>query len=162
VVANAINDGKLKLGNALALSRLKNPEDQTAFLSDAITDDAKVFGQKVQARLTEINKADRTGRDPKPIEFVAVARIKTIKEIETELEKLTIVSALLNEKMTPLQAASVALKWALSLDAPTVAVYKAKFEADQKAKFEERERKRKEKEAKKAAEAKEIVAKVEG
>ena len=145
-----IDDGKIKLSNAYALSKL-DPEDQQAFFERAMTMDSGSFVPEVQERLKEVRAERRKGEGNKPdVGFQAtptLRKLAEIRELHTTGSFGDIITA-----TDPVDAATQMLNWVLRLDPPTVAQreqeYNDRVAAREKAAAErkaERERQKQEK-----------------
>ena len=155
-VAEHVDNDNIGLSNAYLLAKLP-PEDQLAFLDRAMAMPPDQFAAAAQARLTEIRKAKREGREAKPDEFTPVAILRKRPEVIAEHESPVNGKRLIN-KFKPAnqeEAWKLAISWVLSLDADSIAVQEAK----DKERREERKRRteaasveRKQKRAKEAAE----------
>lgn len=136
-IVKLVDAGKINLSNAYHLAKLTEKE-QADFLDRAITLPADEFIPAVQARVKEIRDAKLKGKDAEPQEFVAVAHLHSMSELKQESEKLDIMKGLLAKYNInkPLDAARMALMWAMNLDPVSVSVQKAKDD-ERRAKREE-------------------------
>lgn len=141
-IAKLVDENKITLTNAYALTPL--PHDVQLELKDkAMTDSPTVFGTLASNRKKEILKAKREGK-PVVAEFVPTERNKKVLEVKNELAALKagtgeLADAIRKANITkPMDAAALALEWAIHLDPATVAAAKTKWEAEQKAKEEKK------------------------
>lgn len=151
-----VDDSKITLLNAYNLAKLK-PEDQVNYLDRAMTQGAEEFSGIVAVRVKEVRDADRQGRAAKPEEFVPVARPRKSKELEDELKSHSAAS-LSSDPASFLEG----IKFALCLDNASVTKSREAWEAQKKAKAEEKARKDLEALKKKQAKAAETQAEVAG
>ena len=156
-IAKLVDDGKISLVKAYALAKLPE-EEQGNFLDLAMTAPATDFVAQVQEREKAIREAKRQGKDAKPIEFVVVARIRKMKDMQAELENAQYASEICDSE-DQIAGFKSGVMWALSLDEATVAQRKAEFDARKLAKEEATARRVKERAAKKATKAAEDAVK---
>lgn len=150
-----VDEEKISLSNAYSLSKLP-PEEQANWIDRAMTQTPQEFLPAVNSRVKEIKKARREGRDPAAAEdFVAVARLRKVKDIKEEMEVGKIGAQLCaDSKITsPAAGFNLGIKWVLHLDEQSIATAKAK-DAERKLLREQASEERKaERLAKKAREA---------
>jgi ParB family chromosome partitioning protein len=147
-VAELINEGKIPLSNAFALTKLPASEIPE-WVERAMTSKFEEFGPAVQARAKEIRESSRAGKDAAPPTFAPVAHLRKLSEIKDAAADINNLSGVIGGITDPAAAATVALQWVLHLDPKSVEVQKAAFDQREA----EREQKRVEA-AKKKAEAK--------
>jgi ParB/RepB/Spo0J family partition protein len=151
-----VNDGKIGLANAYALAKLPENE-QTDFVERAMTLSPDEFLPLVNARAKEIREAKRSGTEAGAAEFVPTAHMQKLGDIKALLDNRAAVSKLVAGISDPVEAALTAIKWALHLDAESVAAAKAKDDA-RKAESAEAKKKRDAVKAEKAAAAAKVAA----
>ena len=155
-IAALINDGKISLANAYALAKL--PENEQAdFVERAITLKPDEFVGLVQARAKEIKDAKRQGTEAGVTEFQPTAHLQKLGDFKAMAENRTAVAKLVAGVKDPVEAAMVAIRWALHLDAESVAAAKAKDDA-RRAEQADAKLKRDQTRAIKAAETAKIAA----
>lgn len=154
-IGKLVDEDKLNLTNAYALSRLPE-EEQVNFLDRALTMSPAEFAPTASARLKEIKDAARKGREAAPAEFVAVPHVRKVGELKDELTNPTIGAVLVKELKVhdPAHAFALGVAWALHMDPKSVEAAKAK-DVQRKAAATEakaaRERERLQKQQKEAA-----------
>lgn len=159
-IQKLVDDGSLCLANARMLSSL-DEEEQKNWLSRGINEPSEVFVPAIKEFIKEKKKEAREGGAGKAEEvFKAIPRQRTKNDLVTEIEKPTARNSILTKDMTPAQAWTAALQWALRLDPQTIKEAQEKWEADKKARDQRREENRKAREAARAAKAAEIEAKL--
>lgn len=150
-----VNDGKIKLANAYALAKLPETEQQE-FVERAITLTPDEFVPQVNARAKEIAESKRQGKEAGAAEFVATPHMQKLSDLKGFIENRPLAAKLVAGISDPVEAAMVAIKWALHLDADSIAAAKAKDDArkaEQAAAKVLREKARADKKAAEAAEA---------
>ena len=152
-IAKLVDDGKVTLSNAYALTKL-DPKEQTDFVDRAMTETPDVFIAAVNARVKEIREARKQGREAGSAEFVPVPHMQKLALLKEELEKPNVLIQVIKKAncKTPAEAAVVALKWVLNLDDDSVDAAKAKDAA--------RKKEREELKAKRAAERKVVKERI--
>ena len=160
-IKELVNTGKICLANGFSISKLPRDE-QADWIQRGMTVNANEFVPACQARVREINAAEKKGKDPKKLEFSAHPFLQTVKTIVGEHDNPTAVLNLIqkNGVTDPLEAAVMALAWVLNLDPDSVAVQKEKWDRAQAAK-DEAKKKRAEEAAAKKAEAEKAAAEKE-
>ena len=148
-IQKLIDEGKICLLNAYSLAKLP-VEEQANFVDRAMTEDAETFVPTVNKRVKELKEAARQGKDAEEAKFEPVAHMQKLKDIKAALDDPSLVTALVGKIKSPIEAAMVALRWALHLDAASV--------ASQQAKYEEKKKAREDKAAARAAEKAEQIA----
>jgi len=160
-VAKLVDDGQIKLGNALALAKLP-VEDQKEFAAAAISSDVGSFTSAVGERVKEIREAKKAGGEVKPAGFQPVAKIRQRAEIEAAIANPAAINALVKTlgDGSVEGAVKVVLEWAINMDAASLEAREKEYNEQQakiKAAREEAAAKRK---AAKEAEAAEAAATV--
>ena len=158
-IQSLVDEGKIVLSNAYALSDLP-PEEQTNFIDRAMTMSPLDFLPVANARAKEIKDAMRQGKKVAPEQFVALPKLRTLKELKEEYSDNKVGPVLLGQLniTNPVDAWKTAVAWALQLDAKSVEVRKQK-DAELKADREEKKKKAKaEREKKRQEEAARAVA----
>ena len=140
-----VNDGSITVTNAIQLGKM--PEDeQMNWLEAAQTESPSEFVPKITARIKEIQKANREGREAKTLTFEDVVKPvrRKLDEIVSELETQTVGASLCNKLSlsTAEEGFKLGLEWAMSMDPDTLEVKRAEWE-QKKAEKEERKAKRK-------------------
>ena len=147
-----INEGKIKLTNAYAMTKLP-PEEQAAWLDRAITLPPAEFVEQVEARAKEIREAHRKGLKETPAVFQPVAFLQKLGEIKEEMTNGAVGKILCREcgAQTPEDGFSLGVKWTLHMDPKSVQAQVDK-ENQRKAEAEIAKAKRDDEAAKKKAE----------
>ena len=153
-VAELVDDGKINISNAVALSKLPQ-EEQGDFVDSAMTMAADEFVPTIQGRQKELRDAMKAGREAKPAEFAPVMRLQKISDMKAELETPSIGPALIksNKVKTPADAFALALLWALNVDPMSCEVQRSKAEAKAAAVEDAKKKRAADRTEKKAAEA---------
>ncbi len=140
-----VDDGRIKLGNAIALATLP-PEEQQNFLERAMTQATGDFVPAVNTAVKAIKDALREGRDPNAKkEFIHTPKLlkpTDIKEAIVNYKVLAQELIALAQPQTPGEIFKLGLEYCLRSDPRSIAQAKAKWEAD------EAESKRKKEQAK--------------
>jgi len=157
-IALLVNEGKIKLANAYALSKLP-PEEMNDFVDRAMTLSPDEFVPAANQRMKEIREAKRKGQDAGEVEFQPVAFMQKMKDIKEELESAEIANVLCEGLSTAAEGFQMAIKWCLHLDPKSVEIQVAKDE-ERKAQREEAKKKKAAEKAAKAAAKAEEAAKV--
>lgn len=141
-IKEAIDDSRISLSNAYALSQLP-PEEQINLLDDAITEDPKAFAQTVNARKKEIKEANRAGRETKAAEFVPRPRMKNLKAVTEACENDSLISSIIAESgaSDPADVFKLALDYVRHIDPATLATEKADWETKEAVKAEKKQQK---------------------
>lgn len=149
-----INEGKIPLMNAYALSKLPE-EEQDAFVSRAMTEDAKTFTPAVHARIKEIRDAAKKGGEAGVVAFEPVAHLRKMSDIKAASDDASLASRIVavNGVSDVAEAFQLALKWVLHMDTEAIVQAKAKDEARKADEAAAKVRRASEREAKKSAEA---------
>lgn len=155
-----INDGKIGLANAYALAKLPENE-QHDFVERAMTMQPDEFVPAVNSRVKEIKEAKRQGTEAGETAFVPTAHLQKLGDIKALVDNRSAVAKLVTGISDPVEAAMAAIKWALHLDADSVAAAKAKDEARKAEAAESKKKREQAKLEKKAAEAKDAADKAQ-
>lgn len=152
-IASLINEGKITLSNAYALSKLPE-EEHTNWIDRAMTQSPADFVPAADARVKEIKDAKRQGKAPPAEGFNPVPTLRKMAQLKAERDNPKTGLALIKELniTTPDDAFRLAIDWVLQMDPKSIEVRKQqeeerkrlKKEADQKKKQERDEQKRKE------------------
>ncbi len=136
VIQKFVDDGQIKVSNAVALSKLP-PEEQGNYVEQACIMPADEFIPLVQTRAKEIKDAARQGRSSDPQEFVAIPRCQKMSALKDELAVAKIGPALTKQYKTKNAAAGFALgvAWVLSVD-PTSVQVRTQEDTDKKRKLD--------------------------
>jgi len=129
-IAPLVDEGKINLSNAYALSKLPK-EEQANFLDNAMTMTPQEFAPTVMGRKKELDKAKRTGKDPAASEYVAVPYMRKLVELKAENESPVIGPVLCRENnlTTAEEGFAMAMKYALHMDPTSISVARAKHDA---------------------------------
>lgn len=166
VISKLVDEGKIKVSNAVALSKLP-PNEQANYVDQAVTMSADEFIPLVQARAKEIKVNARKGRTTEPVVFVPQPRLQKMSVLKDEMENPQIGPALVKQQKTkqPADAFNLGISWALSMDPASIEVRKAtdvarkqQLEDDKKKRAAERAKEKAEVARKAAIEAAEAVA----
>jgi ParB/RepB/Spo0J family partition protein len=158
-IAALINEGKIVLCNAIALSKLPEAE-QGEFVARAMTEAGPVFVEAVGQRIKEIREARAKGGEAAPTEFTPVAHLQKLGDIKALREDAASIQKLLdyNGVTSAADAAKCVLNWVLNLDKASVEAQKARDE-QRKADAEAAKKRREVEKATKAAEKLDAKAK---
>jgi len=155
-----VDGNKITLTNAYALAKLPF-EEQEEWTDRAQTLAPNEFVNQAAARVADIKKAKRQGKESAPAEFQAVARMRKLGEIKEAVHNTQLAASVCEaEGVEDAPSAFLAgVKWCLNLDTASIDAAKAKWEAHQAKKTEEAEKRRVERLQKQAEEAKAKLAK---
>ncbi len=157
-IAVLVDEGKINLSNAYALSKLPE-EEQPNFLDRAMTMQPQEFLPTANARTKELRDAKRQGRDPNSASvFAPVAHLRKVSEMKTELEQKEVARILTQGVADPVEAFNLAIAWALNLDPKSVQMQKERDNARRKEVEDAKERRKAERNAIKEKEAAEKAA----
>lgn len=128
--ATLVDEGRIQLSKAFNLAKLPKA-NQDEFLEEAVENSSPEFAGKVEARLKEIRAANRTGGKVGEREFVAIAAVRKLKDIEPIVkgeDTNNTVDKILNmtNPTTLKEAVLETLKWVVQLDPETVEQKKKK------------------------------------
>lgn len=157
-VQKLVNDGKIKVSNAYALSKLPR-EEQVNFVDQAMTAGADEFVPTISARAKEIKDANREGRKAKDISFVATPKLQKISYLVEVMNTGDVATQLCKSQKakTPVDGFKLGVAHALNLDPVTVEGRKAAAEAKKRGVEDAKKRRIAERAKKKAAEAAEAA-----
>lgn len=158
-IQSLVDEGKIVLANALQLACLP-AEEQLAFLERAQIMQAAEFVPLARDRAKEISTQNRKGVNAGDEQFVPVPHMRKGAELKTVLENSEIITGIIDRLgiTSPHEAALVGFKYTMGLDPESVAAAQAKWEAEKKAREENKNRmdaerlRKKEEAAKKAVE----------
>jgi len=161
-IQSLVDSGDIGLSNAYALAKLPE-EEQNDFADRALSMTPANFASTVAARAKEIRDAKREGRAAGPAEFAAVPMLKSRKDIETEVVSQTAAEVLVAQTgvETLVDAFTLALQWALTLDPTGVEFQKARDDERKAENERRREANKVERKKKRAKEAAEKAAKLQ-
>lgn len=128
-IQELVDDGKINVTNAINLSKLPSDE-QLAFLEQALTMSPAEFAPTVTERKKALDAARREGRAATEATFEPVPHLRKVTEFKSELENPKVgpaIVAALGLK-TAAEGFAAAIKFALSLDADSVAAGQKKFD----------------------------------
>lgn len=152
-IAGLVDEGKINLSNAYALSKLP-PEEQPNFLDRAMTMTPQQFLPTANARTKELRDAKRQGRDPNAVtEFQPVAHLRKLAELKAEADNKEVARILTQGIDNPVDAFNLGILWALNLDPASAQAQRDKDAARRKELEDAKERRKQERAAKKEAEA---------
>lgn len=160
-----VDEGKIHLTNAYALSKLP-PEEQPTHVDAAIDESPKTFVPRMKARVKEIADAKKTGKDAKPAEFQPTQHLQKVGDVKDEFAALVegqgdskIAALLARDKVTdPKAAAGLAIAWVLNFDKDSQQAQREAAAARKKESDEAKERRKKEREDQKRKDAAEAAA----
>ncbi len=157
-IQKLVDSSQITLLNAYQLAKLPDTE-QANYVDRAMTDQPSAFVPVIAARVKELNEAKRQGREAnKTDEFVPHAVIRKMSELKDEVEKRQAALTIAAKFTNPVDAFHEGVKWAVQLDADSVALAKEREAARKKQAAEAVELRRKEREAARAKEAAEKAA----
>jgi len=158
-IAKMVDDGKIKVSNAIALAKLPQGE-QPHFVDQAITMGVEEFIPTINARAKELRDAARAGKRAAPAEFIPIARVQKMSELKNELENPTIGPELIRscKVKTAIDGFALGVAWVLNLDPNSVEVQRTKAEAKKQAVNELKKKRAADRAATKAEEAKQAAA----
>lgn len=159
-IAQLVDEGKIKVSNAVALSKLPQDE-QVGFVDSAMTMGADEFVPTVQARQKELRDAAKAGRKAEPVTFAPVMRLQKMSILRDEYETPSVGPEIVkaNRVKTPEGGFALGVAWALNIDPMSAEIQRAKAEAKQKALEDEKKKRAAARATKKAEEAQEAAAK---
>lgn len=159
--ADLVNGGQIGLSNAYALSKLP-ADEQPNWVERAQTTPPVQFVAAAFERKKEIDKARRQGRETTEEKFVAIPHFRKLAEVRLESEVMGNLTSVVSAKFPndPIKAAQYALSWVLNMDSDTVVVKQAAWEADYKARAENKAQRAAERKAARAKEAAEREARI--
>lgn len=161
-IKKLVDEGKIVVANAFMLTKLPS-EEQNNWVDRAQTEDSVKFGNQVTERAKAIREASRAGRTVGEATFTPVPHFRKRTEVTPEMESpkiglQLIEQAELTKRFKGLDLAREAFRlgvqFVMSMDAPTVAAEKQKWEQRKlvdKAEREKRAQERAEQRAKDAA-----------
>ena len=153
-VAALVDDGKIKVSNAVQLAKLP-PEEQLNYIDQAMVMGAEEFVPLAQARAKELRDAARQGRVATKAEFVPLPRSQKMSVLKAEYENPTVGPALCKKYLPKAPNAdkgfALGVAWTLNLDPTNVEIRKAQ-DVEKKAQLEDEKKKRAVSRAKKKAE----------
>lgn len=157
-IQTLVDDGKINLSNAYALSKLP-AEEQPNFLDRAMTMSPQQFLPTANARTKELRDAKRQGREPvKNDEFVPPAHVRKPSELKAELENKEVARVLTQTISNPIEAFAMGVAWALHLDPQSVEIARQMDEVRKKELQDQKEKRKAERDALKQKEAAEKAA----
>lgn len=140
-IMKLVDAGEIKLANAYALSKLPR-EHQHEWTDQAMTQQPNEFVPAVNKRVSELRTAAREGKSVGERTFEAVARLRKLTDIKPEFENASVGPALCAEFdcQTAAEGFALAIAWVLNMDPHSIASAKAKWEAAEKQKAEDKKR----------------------
>lgn len=120
-IQKLVDEGKINLSNVYALAKLKDHTEQMNYLDRAMTEQPQVFVPLITDRVREINKAKLSGRDAAAEQYVPVAHLRRLKEIEEEMKSGRVAETMKGAGLITNPADFLtALNWAVHMDAESV------------------------------------------
>lgn len=162
-VAAEVDNGKIPLLSAYALAKIEDQTEQVEHLQNAITMTSAEFVPMINERVAKLRADARKGKDSTPAVWEPIARLRKPGDIKEELQTPRVVNSLIPGKADdPIVAAkregfNLAVKWAMHMDANSIAIQQQKEEARKAEKESAKAKADAEREAKKAAEAAKIA-----
>jgi ParB/RepB/Spo0J family partition protein len=163
-IQELVNLGKIHLTNAYSLSKV-DEEEQLQHVEAAMTESPKTFVPRMKQRVKELRDARKSGGDAGEATFQPVQYMQKVGDVKNELANgCPILSALIQKHAVtdPVDAAKLALAWALHFDQDSQDEQRREHDAKVKKREEEKERMKAEREEKKqkdAAAARESIEK---
>jgi len=151
-----IDDGSIKLINAVALSKLPE-DDQLAYLDSALTLTAAEFVPIANKRVKEIAEAKRAARQPAEPTFEAHPRARTLVVLKAALADDSVIKANVADVDSVEAAFRRGIEYALTLTPSDIAEQQAKWEKMQEEKKQAAEERKLKRQAALEAKAKETV-----
>lgn len=162
-VQKLVNEGKIHLTNAYALSKIDEEYQTEELVEAAISESPKTFVPRMKARIKEIRDANKQGRDPAAAEFQPVQYMQKIGDVKAEFESSATGSALVRKAGLPdgaIEGWKLAMAWILHFDQDSKEEQKRDYDRKKAERDAEKERlkaeREKEKERKAAAAAADI------
>jgi ParB/RepB/Spo0J family partition protein len=160
-IAGIVDEGKINLTNAYALSKLPT-EEQATFLDRAITMPPAQFVPLANTRAKELRDAKRQGRDPNSSkEFVPSAHVRKPSELKEELQSKEAARILTQSIDNVVDAFEMGVAFSLHLDPISVQAQREKHEQQQKELEDAKVRRAQERAAQKEKAAAEKAAQVQ-
>ncbi len=148
-----VNDGKINVSNAVALSKLPSSE-QINYVDQAISMPSEEFVPLVQARAKEIRDEARKGKSAGPAEFIPGPRLQRMSVLKDELTSPKVGPSLVKQCKikTAAEGFALAVAWNLNMDPVSIEIRKA-ADVAKKAELSEEKKKRVAERAQQKAEA---------
>lgn len=152
-IKKLVNEGRIKVSNAYALSKLPR-EEQQEHVQAAISEPHNIFLPRMQERIDEIKKAKKEGRSVEKVEWKPTKSLRKAGDIKTECEylinkefgKSSIIKNIeKNELTSPKDVATFVISWVCNFDKVSQEKQKVLHVASVKAKKEETDRRKEEK-----------------
>lgn len=161
-LAELVNEGKIKISNAYALSSLP-PEEQIKLKDEAVQEDPQAFMSLVKNRRKELKEAAQEGRVANKAEFAPRPRLRNLGAVEAASSNDALISSIIEagNVSDPVGAFKLALDFVRHLDPATIAKEKAEWDEKQLLKEERKKQRSIEKAAKAAEKAKAKAAAAE-
>jgi len=159
-IQGLVDDGKIGLANAYSLGKLPK-EEQFNFIDSAMTMQPAEFLPTVKKRNDELRAAAREGRAAEETAFEAVPHLRKLGEFKDEFDNAK-AGPYVTDKAgaeTAVEGFALGVAWALQLDADSVEVQKAAYEARMAKREDEKKARAAERADKKAKEAAEAAQK---
>ncbi len=146
-VVKLIDDGKIKLTNAVILAKM-DPKEQPAWVDRAMVEPPAKFGPAASDRISEMKEAKRKGLEASPPTYTPTPHLQRLADIKTEMTNGEIGALLCKSEKAKsgVDGFALAVKWILHMDSKSIEAGKAKWDQQQ----EEKAKKKKEREAAKA------------
>lgn len=149
IVQKAADEGSISLSRAIMLTGLEK-DQQEKLIEQSLGLEQAAFADLVGATKREVAKAKAAGRAVGTVEYIHSFGSRPKADLIEVLESSDRIASLITGATTPLEGATLLLRWALKDDDASRAAGKAKFDEDAKAAAEKRARKDAEKAAKQA------------
>jgi len=153
-VQDLVDDGKITVANAVAMSRLPH-EEQVNYVDQAMQMNTDEFAPTVQARAKELKDAAREGRKAEKAEFKPQARVRKLGELKTEFSTNEVGPELCRQvgAKTPEDGFALGVAFAINLDPISVAAQTAAYNEKQQRLTEAKQKRAAERAQKRAEEA---------
>jgi ParB/RepB/Spo0J family partition protein len=118
-IKNLVNEGKIHLTNAYALSKI-DEDEQMQHVEAAMTESPKTFVPRMKQRAKEIKDARKSGKDAGTAEFTPVQFMQKVGDVKKEVEAgYPVGNALIQQNGLPpdaIEGWKLALLWSLHYD----------------------------------------------
>lgn len=164
-IQELVNNGKIHLTNAYALSKIPE-EEQAQHVDAAMTESPKTFVPRMKNRVKEIKDAKHSGKDAGKAEFQPVQHLQKVGDVKKEYAALhqgegdsRVLALIKKHKITdPLEAVKICVAWLLNFDPESQEEQKRKNKVKEEKRKERTAQLKAEREAKKEEEAAERAA----
>lgn len=149
-VQTAVDEGAISLSKAVMLTGL-DKEHQDKLVEDSLSLTQDAFADRVKATKSEIAKAKAEGRAVGSVEYIHSYGSRPKAELIAVLDDANKLASIVGSAGTPMEAATLLLRWTLKDDDASRAAGLQTFNEEKQAAAEKKARREAEKEAKKAA-----------